>query len=329
MSTGPSLEATQRRWLLRIAGWALAAYVVAKVGVSLVHGLADIRTHPLESPPNWGVIALSGLVFLVAHAVLVETWRSVLGCWDEHLPFWSAARVWSVSNLGRYVPGKVWQIGIMGTMARQLQVSPIAASGSALLGTLVNIVAGFAVALVSGRALLISQVPPQMRGLAIAAVAAAVSALLLMPFIIPRLAPILGRVLGRPLAATLPVRAIVYSLVGNTVAWLAYGAAFQLFVRGVLGSAAGAYPSYLAAYTSSYLIGYIFLFAPAGVGFREGAMLGILQLTGLATYSEASLVTLTSRLWLTLLEVTPAILFWAHYRMRRRSPTPDPSDVPT
>ena len=329
MSTGPSLEAAQRRRLLRAAGWTLAAYVVAKVGVSLVHGLADLRAHPLEGHPNWGVIALSGLVFLLAHAVLIETWRSVLGCWDEHLPFWSAARVWSVSNLGRYIPGKVWQIGVMGAMARQLQVSPVAASGSALLGTLVNIVAGFAVALVSGRALLVSLLPPQMRGLAISVVGAAVVALLLMPFVIPRLVPILGRVLGRPLAATLPVRAIVYSLIGNTVAWLAYGAAFQLFVHGVLGSAAGAYTSYLAAYTSSYLIGYIFLFAPAGVGFREVAMLQILQLAGLATLSQASLVTLTSRLWLTLLEVTPAFFFWAHYRMRRRSPTPDPTDVPT
>ena len=304
-------------------------YVVARVSVNLVQGLADLRANPLDTHPDWGMIALSGLVFLLAHAVLVQTWRSVLACWDAHLPFWSAARVWSVSNLGRYIPGKVWQIGVMGTMARQLNVSPVAASGSALLGTFVNIVAGFVVALVSGRALLIRQVPPQMRGAAIGAVIAAIAALLFLPFIIPRLAPILGRVVGRPLTATLPARAIVYSLVGNMVAWLVYGAAFQLFMRGVLGSAAGAYPSYLAAYTSSYLIGYIFLFAPAGVGFREVAMLQFLQLAGLATYPQASLVTVTSRLWLTLLEVIPAILFWAHYRMRRRSPTTDPSDVPT
>ncbi len=329
MSTDPSLEATQRRRLLRIVGWALAIYVMATVGVRLVKGLSDLRAHPLESHPNWGAIALSGVVFLLAHAVLVATWRAVLGCWHEHLPFWSAARVWSVSNLGRYLPGSVWQIGVMAAMARQLSVSPIAASGSALLGTLVNIVAGFVVALVSGRALLLRHVPPGMQGLVIATVAAAVVALLLMPFIVPRLAPIVGRLLGRPLAATLPARAIIFSLVGNTIAWLAYGAAFQLFVRGVLGTEAGGYTSYLAAYTSSYLIGYIFIFAPAGLGVRELAMLEFLQLAGLATPSQAALVTLTSRLWLTLIEVTPAILFLAHSRMRRRSPTTDPSDVPT
>lgn len=328
-SIATSLEAAHRKTLLRAAGSALALYVVARVGIILAQGVADLRAHPLATRPQWGVIALSGGLFLIAHAVLVETWRTVLACWDERLPFWSAARIWSVSNLGRYLPGKIWQIGAMGAMARQLQVSPIAASGSALLGTLVNIVAGFVVALVSGRALLLRQVPAQMHALTVAAVIAGVVAILLMPFAIPRIVPVIGRFLGRPLAATLPPRAVVYSLAGNVTAWLVYGAAFQLFVRGVLGSAAGGYTSYLAAYTSSYLIGYIFLFAPAGVGFREVAMLELLQLAGLATYPQASLVTLTSRLWLTVLEVLPALLFWAHHRMRRRSPTTDPSDVPT
>ena len=307
----------------------LAAYVLVRVGVSLAQGLRELRDQPLTSEPRWGLIALSGGVFLLAHAVLIETWRTVLACWGAHLTFWSAARVWSVSNLARYIPGKIWQIGAMGAMARELDVSPIAASGSALLGTLVNITAGFVVALVSGRSLLMQRVPPPLQALTILAVAVACAGLLLAPFILPRLAPVAARLAGRHVEATLPTRAVVYSLLGNVVAWLIYGAAFQLFVAGVLGAAAGGYPTYLAAYTSSYLIGYIFLFAPAGVGFRETAMLEFLQLAGLATHPQAALVTLTSRIWLTLLEVTPAVFFWAHHRMRRRSPTTDPPDVPT
>ena len=302
--------------------------MLVRVGISLAHGLSELRQQPLHSTPRWGLIALSGAVFLLAHAVLVATWRTVLSCWGEQLPFWSAARVWSVSNLARYVPGKIWQIGAMGAMARELHVSPLAASGSALLGTLVNIIAGFVVALVSGRRLLLQRLPPEMQGLMIVALAAGCAALLLAPVIIPRLAPVAARVMRRPVEATLPTRAVVYSLIGNVVAWLVYGAAFQLFVAGMLGESAGGYPAYLAAYTSSYLIGYIFLFAPAGVGFRETAMLEFLQLAGLATHPQAALVTLTSRIWLTLLEVTPAIFFWAYHRMRR-VPTTDPSDVPT
>ena len=303
--------------------------MLTTVSVSLARGLSELRDQPLRGEPQWGMIALSGAVFLLAHAVLVETWRTVLSCWDEHLPFWSAARVWSVSNLARYLPGKIWQIGAMGAMARELNVSPIAASGSALLGTLVNIIAGFVVALVSGRGLLMQRVPTELQTLTIVAVAVACVGLLLAPLLIPRLAPLATRFTGRAFETTFPARAVVYAVVGNVLAWLLYGAAFTLFVAGVLGTAAGGYLTYLAVYTSSYLIGYIFLFAPAGVGFRETAMLEFLQAAGLATHPQAALVTLTSRLWLTLLEVTPAVLFWAHHRMRRRSPTPDPSDVPT
>ena len=303
--------------------------MLTTVSVSLARGLSELRDQPLRGEPQWGMIALSGAVFLLAHAVLVETWRTVLSCWDEHLPFWSAARVWSVSNLARYLPGKIWQIGAMGAMARELNVSPIAASGSALLGTLVNIIAGFVVALVSGRRLLMQRVPTELQTLTIVAVAVACVGLLLAPLLIPRLAPLAARFTGRAVEVSFPARAVVYAVVGNVLAWLLYGAAFTLFVAGVLGTPAGGYLTYLAVYTSSYLIGYIFLFAPAGVGFRETAMLEFLQAAGLATHPQAALVTLTSRLWLTLLEVTPAVLFWAHHRMRRRSPTPDPSDVPT
>lgn len=300
-----------------------------RVGASLARGVRELRLQPVQSEPRWGYVVLSGAVFLIAHGVLVATWRTVLSCWDEHLPFWSAARVWSVSNLGRYVPGKIWQIGAMGAMARELNVSPLAASGSALLGTLVNIAAGCVVALVSGQALLLVRVAPAMRMIATATVVAAAVSLLTLPFLLPRLAPVVGRIVGKPLQATVPVRAVVYSLVGNALAWLVYGLAFEIFVKGIFGHAIGGYPTYLAVYTSSYLIGYLFLFAPAGVGFRETAMLQLLQTAGLATHPQAALVTLASRIWLTLLEVVPALFFWMHHRMHQRVTTIDRSDAPS
>jgi hypothetical protein len=277
---------------------------------------------------DWAAIALSGVVFLAAHAVLVQTWRSVLGCWEARLPFWTAARIWSVSNLGRYLPGKIWQIGAMGAMARDVGVSPIAASGSAILGTLVNIVAGFVVALLGGRALL-ERSSNGHGTIAIVFVLLAAAALLGAPALVPRMAPWLGRLTGRPVTARLPTRAVVYALLGNLAAWLLYGAAFQMFMVGLLGGDAGGYAEYLAAYTISYLVGYLALFAPAGIGAREGAMVTVLVYAGLATRPQAALVALASRVWLTLLEVVPGFLFWAHAAVRRRPPTIDPSDVPT
>jgi hypothetical protein len=113
------------------------------------------------------------------------------------------------------------------------------------------------------------------------------------------------------------------------LAWLIYGAAFRLLVHGLLGAAPGVYSEYLAAYTISYLFGYLAFFAPAGVGVREYFMFNVLALAGLASAPQAALVTIASRIWLTLLEITPGFLFWAHHRARRRLPTIDASDAQT
>ncbi len=320
------MDPERRKRFLRAAGWILAAIVLARVGASLLEGLRQLRQQPDVSHPRWGLIALSGLVFLVAHATLVLTWRAVLSTWNAHLAFWTAARIWSVSNLGRYIPGKVWQVGAMGAMARQVDVSPVAASASALLGTLVNILAGFAVSLVSGRVLLDRSAGGGGSITALLVGIAAV-ALVLTPVLLPRVTPVIARLLNRPVQATLPVMAVVYSIVGNIAAWLLYGAAFELFVSGVVGDSIGPYSAYLAVYTISYVVGYIVLFAPAGLGVREGAMLQLLQAAGLATYPQATLITIASRVWLTLLEVTPALLFWAFHHARSRPPSIETSDL--
>lgn len=308
-------------------GWALAAIVIAIVAHRMTGDLQELRAQPLAIQPRWGWLLASGVLFLTAHAVLVQTWRATLGVWEARLGFVDAARIWSVSNLGKYLPGKVWQIGAMGAMARQSGVSPVAATGSAILGALVSVVAGFIVTLASGRALL-ERASGGRGELVLLLIALALVGLAAAPWIIPRLAPLAARITGRPLTGVLPARAVVISLLGTTMGWLIYGAAFQMLVVGVLGEATGGYAEYLAAYTISYLLGYLFLVAPAGLGVREGVMITALTYAGLASAPQASLIALVSRLWLTLLEVTPGVLFWA-FAGSRRPPTLDTSDVPT
>ena len=151
VSTDRFLSGKQRKTALRVAGWILAVAVVVFVSRSIVDGLRDLANDPMPRHWRWDIIAASGALSLVGHVVLVQTWRSMLGCWGEHLPFWSAARVWSVSNLGKYVPGKVWQIGAMSAMSQELGISPIVAPAAALLSTLVSLITGSVVALASER----------------------------------------------------------------------------------------------------------------------------------------------------------------------------------
>ena len=268
--------------------------------------------------PDWGWVAVSGLVFLSTYAVLVETWREMLRVWGSDLGFPRAVRIWAISNLGRYIPGKVWQIGAMGVMAQRAGVSPVAATSSAILNVVVNLVAGFLLVAVFGWPLLHLQAVGGVRT-GIVFVAVCVAGVTLLPLILPRVLRLLSRITGRDLdIRALPPVAMLVSLIGNVVAWLLYGLAFALFARGMLGSSQGPLTAYIAVYALSYLVGYLVLFAPAGVGFREAAMVALLPAAHLANPTQAALLAVTSRLWLTALEIAPGALFLGIDSLRSR-----------
>jgi glycosyltransferase 2 family protein len=312
-----SIDRSLRRSLARVAVALLTLAAVLLAGREIVGQWRVFRESGAHLTPRWGLIVLSSLLVLLAYAVLIETWRRTVRAWDADLPWTEAARIWFISNLGRYLPGKVWQIGAMGVMAQQQGVSAVAATGSALVINLVNLLAGFGLVLVTGAELF------EARGAAALMVLVLLIGILLAPRIVPLAGPLATRILRRPVAVpALPDRAVWLASVGCVIAWLLYGVAFQLFVAGVLGAAPGRTWSYIAAFTGSYLAGYIVLFAPGGIGVREGALIFALGRLGLAQSGAAGILSITSRLWLTLLEVLPGLIFLAVDALRgRRSPS--------
>jgi hypothetical protein len=146
--------------------------------------------------------------------------------------------------------------------------------------------------------------------------------LLALPWLLPLAVRTTARLLRRDLATQprMPPSAVWLTGAGNLVAWLLYGVAFQLFTAGVLGEAAGGLPLYIAVYTGSYIIGYLAFFTPGGLVAREAALIAFMTGLGIATTPQAALVAVASRLWLTLLEILPGLLFLAHGAVRRRPP---------
>jgi len=312
------LRAPPRKVLLA-AQLILAAALLYYVGREIVNQWTAIRDAPLAAHPSWTAIVLSGFIVLAVYALLVQTWRVLLAEAGQTLSFSRAAAIWSISNLWRYVPGKLWQIGAMSAMARREQVSAAAAASSAILSTVLNIATGLALVLVLGSrwpALL----SPDQRWIALLLIALAALGLAALPFVLPRAGAWAARMTGRDVAiAPPPTRAIAVATVGNLAAWIAYGLAFMWFTRGVLGHAAGATWQYIAVYTASYVAGYLVLLVPGGIGTREVVMMGLITALHLGNAKQAALVAVTSRVWLTILEIAPGLIYLAYDVSRRRS----------
>jgi hypothetical protein len=321
------LQPRQRR-LFVAAQFVGAALLVWFIGRELASQWNEVRAQPLETDVGPLALVVSAAIVLATYALLIQVWRILLvATGGVALPFWRAARIWSISNLWRYVPGKVWQIGAMSAMAQRERVSAVAAAGSAVLSTVLNIATGIALTLLLGWRVL-DDLNPGARPAAIALLVAAVAGLLAMPFVLPRISAVAGSVVGRNLTIGTPPRwAVAIATSGNVLSWLLYGMAFLWLVRGLLGDVGGAAWQYIAVFTASYVVGYLFLAIPGGIGPREGVMLLMLTTLSLTTEKQAALVTVASRLWLTLLELLPGLLFLAADRIRPSPPLDARNDI--
>lgn len=285
--------------LLAVAAVAIAARTIAGQW-------SAFRASGAVLHPDPTLIALSSAIVFVSYAVLVETWRRTVRAWDSDLAWWDAARIWFISNLARYLPGRVWAIGAMAVMAQRRGVSPVAAAGSSVIINLVNVLAGFGVVAVTGAEFF------EQRAAAVTFAAALAVVLVLAPRLLPLLGRLASQLLRRRVdVPALPDRAVWLAAVGCLIAWILYGVAFRIFVAGVIGEAPGGTASYIAAFTGSYLLGYIAVFAPGGLGPREWSLVTALGRLGLAASGLAGIIALTSRIWLTVLEVLPGVLLLA------------------
>ncbi len=268
---------------------------------------SDLATLPSTLHPNWWQVLGSAGWVALSYIVLIETWRQIVVAWGGKLSWPTAARIWFISNLGRYIPGKVWQIGAMGALAEEAGVANVAAVGSALLVNVVNLLAGFLVVAVAGARFLAGY------GTTLNVVLVVFCVLVFgSPWLLPPVVKFAARITGRniPIPA-IPPLAIIFAVAGCSLAWNLYGIAFHDLTVAILGGAAGRPTYYTAVFTLSYLAGYLTLFAPGGIGVRESTLVALLGAAGLETGAAATAIVIASRLWMTVVEAAPGLILLA------------------
>ncbi len=305
--------------LARLLQAIVVLVIVAYVGRELASQWRAFEALPGRIAVDWLLVAASGAVVLGSYGVLIFTWQRTVQAWGGHLRFADGARIWFVSNLGRYVPGKVWQIGAMGLLAQRAGVSPVAAVGSSLVVSVVNVLAGIGVAALCGAGMLDAP------AWALPITAALAAGVVATPWILPWFTRLASRMLKREIAEPRIAHGTVWlATLGCAVAWALYGVAFYLLQLALIGPSGDVLRS-TAAFTGSYIAGFLFLLAPGGIGVREIVLQQLLARMGIATGADAWLLVLASRAWLTVLEIAPGLVFLGF--ARKAAPPPSRSTV--
>lgn len=302
------------RWI-QVIQWIAGLAVIGFAARSLIRNWDQLRAQPLEWRLEASWLVLAAVLVWLMYAILIAGWRVMLTAWGQRLAPWSAARIWTVSNLGKYLPGKVWAIAGMAVLAQRAGIAPGAALGSAVILQALSIGTGAVVAGLTGAGALGAAHPGALPILgALVAASAAAIALLLWPPVARRLLRVTLPEGAPPVAP--PVPAVAFGIAVNCLAWLGYGAALWCLARGLLPQADLGLLTSVAVFTASYLTGFLALFAPGGLGVREGMF--ILMLQGPLGLGAATALALASRVLLTITELGAAAPFLAFPKERPR-----------
>lgn len=292
--------------IVRVARLAVAGVILVFVALALRRNWGDLAGQPVEWTFRPGPAAASVLLVWLMYAVLIEAWRRMLAGWGQRLGYAEAARIWVLSSLGKYVPGKVWAIAGMALMAREAGVAAWAATASAVILQALAVGSGAAVAGLFGAGAIHAERPGLLPWLlAGGAVALLAVAVLAWPPVTRRVVRLAGI---EPDGALTPgTEPLFVGLLANVIAWLGYGMSLWLLALATLPAPALGPQAAVAAFAASYVAGLVALFAPGGLVVREGLLIVLLQ--GSLGLGPATALAVASRLLLTITELGAAVPF--------------------
>lgn len=255
----------------------VALLVVAFVAWALRDALGRLSWRDLRLDPWLFVAALLTFIgYLTSHAAI---WWLLTARHGIALPFGRTLAIWFYSVLGKYVPGKALLWGVRYYFYRRHSpgFQPASIVRCFFLEYLGSLVAGFSLLLVALAVLPLPGVPRSWQWLALLILMAGLG------FMHPA---VLGRIeqrVARSLKLTVTVSRIS---VAETIAmvllyaagWLILGLAMYLLAAALHAELTWRHYLYVtASYTLAGLAGFLAVFAPSGIGVREGVFIAALS----------------------------------------------------
>ena len=280
--------------------------------------LAELREwQDVLARPRMIPLVAATLILLAAYALSGLIWGGmVTGLGGPRMSPGDAVSIFMIANMGRYVPGKIWSVAGMAALAKGQGVPVAVSATSAVVLQGVGLLAAGAIGLgaFAGGSGLIPR-----WGLVGAGVAAGLLLLVLaVPSLFRAAVALWFRMVRTSPPANLASALVLRWLLQVAGAWVAMGVSFWIFAvsLGMELSLVHAGPAFAAAYVAGYLM----LFAPAGVGVREGFLVAFLA-PALGS-GPATVLAIAARLWMTAAEVIPAAVLWAVHQRSRSLPDP-------
>jgi uncharacterized membrane protein YbhN (UPF0104 family) len=264
---------------------------------------------------SWPALLLAIPPAALAQLAAVRAQRTIMSDLGAPLPFVPSARLYFVSQLGKYLPGSVWAMVALVTLSRDYHVPRKTSFSTGVLSMAFSIAIAFCVAAV----LLPFGALKTVEHYWYVGLLLPVMLVALQPRVITGLLNVALRLVRRqPLEARMSYPGTFRAAGWMAVSWLLFGLHAFALVVGIGGVAdARTLAVSIGGFALSYGIGPLFLIAPAGAGVREAAL--ALTLGNVAGGTTAAVaVALVSRILLIMVDFGQAGV-WTVVDRRRRA----------
>lgn len=351
----PSGWKRAKRWIRRVLGpiitiaifvWILKPIVQRWDSPVVVGSGKAMRIGDRILAIDWWQVGGASLIFaafLFFFRALV--WRRLLKSFGHKLPVWAATRIWSVSELARYLPGSIWQVigrvylakpyGVRGAMVTTSQIMELALFLLANLMVAVGALAFFINKLDVGTRVWVY----------VAATLVPLLSVLLHPKFFYGITDHVLQKLGKPaIEKRMRWKSLIELLLWKILGLLVQGVAIYLVVSDVLPLAPSKWWIVAGAYCLAWCAGFLAFWAPGGLGVREAVFIAAMNfamkrairheqqhLTWEDRQTFLAFLSVLLRIWATLGELILCGLAHLLDRSRKDLPTeqlPTPTDLP-
>ncbi|MEM6531010.1 MAG: lysylphosphatidylglycerol synthase domain-containing protein [Myxococcota bacterium] len=249
-------------------------------------------------------IALAFALLVASNAVRAMVYAGLIRSVEPESSITASVRVYLMSQVGRYIPGKLWQHAGAAYLASRLGVPVTASLVTSVYLTAAHILVGGVLSLG-----LLSEIAGIQQGVVVlAAVALAAGIGFASTPLFPRILHRISAKVGKPIQfPRLPLTGLLVASGTSLVVWTLVGGTVIAIFLGLYPSVSG--PDLLTAVTAisaAGIAGLLAVVVPSGLGVREAAFTAIFA--GSFGAAEAALVALVLRVLMTAVELGLALI---------------------
>lgn len=294
---------TNKQAIKTILSWLVVALIFFLIGKNIVKNYNEIKDHLKEL--DFMLLGLAFFVLFLPMFFLTYLWQAILKSMGLKLTYNETFSIYFIGNLGKYIPGKIWQFFMMAYMAKDKGLSAGKAFSAAFVGQMLSITAGILIAFVTIGFSFKKYIANPIYIVSFILFICFILTLFIKPQLVEKSGNLIAKKLGR--ASTLKLefnpKKLVIFISAYSVIWVLVGVSFFIICRSLINVGLEKLPFTIGAFSASVVIGFLTLFAPGGIGVREGLITILLPKGEITTPTIASIISIIARLIFTLNEI--------------------------